>query len=92
MTNHIIYFTQTAYVNGNASGAITFGAGDQTGIATSLEVESESDYNLLDATGAATSFATSIYYPTHFVGFKAIVSKLPGAIITGVNSFQLGHT
>jgi len=84
--------TLTAYVNGSADGAISLGAGDQSGTATSLTIESESDYNLLDATGAATSFATSIYYPNLYSGFKAIVSKATSGISTGVNSFQLQHT
>ena len=84
--------TVTAYVNGSADGAIALSTSDNSGTATSLTIESESDYNLLNATGAAVAFASSIYFPTHFEGFKAIVSKATSGISTGVNSFQLQHT
>ena len=57
--------TLSAYVNGVEDGSHNIWSGViNSGTATSLTIESESDYNLLDATGAATSFATSIYYPT----------------------------
>ncbi len=84
--------TLTAYVNGSADGAITLSGSDNSGTATSCTIQSESDYNLLNATGAAVSFANSIYYPSLFKGFKAIVSKATSGISTGVNSFQLQHT
>ena len=84
--------TLTAYVNGSADGAITLSGSDNSGTATSCTIESESDYNLLNATGAAVSFASSIYYPNLYSGFKAIVSKATSGISTGVNSFQLQHT
>ena len=84
--------TLTAYVNGTADGAIVLSGSDNSGTATSCTIESESDYNLLNATGAAVSFASSIYYPNLYSGFKAIVSKATSGISTGVNSFQLQHT
>ena len=84
--------TLTAYVNGSADGAITLSGSDNSVTATSCTIQSESDYNLLNATGAAVSFANSIYYPSLFKGFKAIVSKATSGISTGVNSFQLQHT
>ena len=84
--------TVTAYVNGSADGAISLSTSDNSGTATSLTIESESDYNLLNATGAAVAFASSIYFPTHFEGFKAIVSKATSGISTGVNSFQIRST
>ena len=84
--------TLTAYVNGSADGAISLSGSDNSGTATSCTIESESDYNLLNATEAAVSFANSIYYPSLFKGFKAIVSKATSGISTGVNSFQLQHT
>ena len=82
----------TALVNGVADGAITMSGSDNSGTTTSLTIESESDYNLLDATGAATSFASSIYYPALYSGFKAIISKATSGISVGVNSFQLQST
>lgn len=84
--------TLTAYVNGSADGAISLSSSDNSGTATSCTIESESDYNLLDATGATVSFANSIYHPSLYKGFKAIVSKATSGISTGVNSFQLQHT
>ena len=84
--------TVTAYVNGSADGAISLSTSDNSGTATSLTIQSESDYNLLNATGAAVAFASSIYFPTHFEGFKAIVSKATSGISTGVNSFQIRST
>jgi hypothetical protein len=84
--------TLTAYVNGSADGAISLSSSDNSGTATSCTIESESDYNLLNATGAAVSFANSIYHPNLYKGFKAIVSKATSGISTGVNSFQLQHT
>ena len=84
--------TLTAYVNGSADGAISLSGSDNSGTATSCTIESESDYNLLNASGSAVSFASSIYYPSLFKGFKAIVSKATSGISTGVNSFQLQHT
>ena len=56
--------TLTAYINGSADGAIALSGSDNSGTTSSCTIESESDYNLLDATGAATSFASSIYYPS----------------------------
>ena len=84
--------TLTAYVNGSADGAITLSGSDNSGTTSSCTIESESDYNLLDATGAATSFASSIYYPSLYSGFKAIVSKANSGFSVGVNSLQLQHT
>ena len=81
--------TLEAFVNGVEDGSIVMSGSDNSGTATSLTIESESDFNLLNATGATTSFASSIYYPTHFSGFKAIVSKATSGISVGVNSFQI---
>ena len=84
--------TLEAYVNGVEDGSIVLSGSDNSATATSLILQSESDYNLLNATGAAVSFANSIYHPSLFKGFKAIVSKATSAISTGVNSFQLRDT
>ena len=84
--------TVTAYVNGSADGAISLSTSDNSGTATSLTIQSESDFNLLDTSGAATSFALSVHYPTALEGFKAIVSKATSGISTGVNSFQIRST
>jgi hypothetical protein len=84
--------TLTAFVNGANSGAKAFTNGSDTGTFNSLSVLSESDYNLLDATGTATTFAASIYSPGYFTGFKANVSTAAAAVPIGVNNFQLQHS
>ena len=84
--------TLEAYVNGVEDGSIVLSGSDNSATATSLILQSESDYNLLNATGAAVSFANSIYHPSLFKGFKAIVSKANSGFSVGVNSLQLRHT
>ena len=82
----------TAWVNGAENGSITLSTSDNSGTNLSLTIQSESDFNLLDSTGAAVAFASSIYYPTALEGHKSIVSKATSGISTGVNSFQLRST
>ena len=84
--------TLTALVNGSANGAISFTSGDDSATATSLVVTEESDYNLLNASGSAVSFASSIYYPGLYQGFKAKIAVSGGAVATGVNSMKLSHS
>jgi hypothetical protein len=84
--------TLTAFVNGANSGARAFTNGTDTGTFNALSITSESDYNLLDATGTATTFAASIYSPGYFTGFKANVSTAAAAVPLGVNNFQLQHS
>jgi hypothetical protein len=82
----------TANVNASADGAITFSGSDNSGTNSSLVITEESDYQLLNAGGTTVSFASSIYYPTLYKGFKARISKTSGAVSTGVNSYQLSHS
>ena len=84
--------TLSAFVNGANSGARAFTNGTDTGTFNALSILSESDYNLLDATGTATTFAASIYSPGYFTGFKANVSTAAAAVPLGVNNFQLQHS
>jgi hypothetical protein len=84
--------TLTANVNGSADGSTTLTSGDDSGTYTSLVITSESDYQLLNSTGATTTFASSIYYPSLYKGFKAKVSKLVSNLNTGLNSMQLLHS
>jgi hypothetical protein len=84
--------TLTAFVNGANSGAREFTNSSDTGTFNALSVLSESDYNLLDATGTTTTFAASIYSPGYFTGFKANVSTAAAAVPLGVNNFQLQHS
>ncbi len=82
----------TAFVNGAESGNIALTSSDDTGSNASLNISSESDYQLLDAAGSSVAFASSIYSPGYFSGFKAKVSKAASGISVGVNSFQLKHS
>jgi hypothetical protein len=84
--------TLTANVNGSADGSTTLTSGDDSGTYTSLVITSESDYQLLNSSGATTTFASSIYYPGLYKGFKAKVSKAVSSLSTGLNSMRLLHS
>lgn len=84
--------TLTANLNGSADGSRAFTTGDDSGTYTSLVIDSESDYQLLNSGGSSTSFANSIYYPGFYRGFKARVAKSVASISTGANSMQLLHS
>ena len=84
--------TLTANVNGSADGNRVFTSNDDSGTFSSLVIDSESDYQLLNASGSSTSFASSIYYPGLYKGFKARVAKSVASLSTGVNSMQLSHS
>lgn len=86
--NGVLY----AYVNGVADGSVTLGDVDNSGTYTSLVVTEESDYNLLTASGSSTSFASSIYYPGLYTGFKAKASVAASGVSVGVNDMQLSHS
>ena len=84
--------TLTANVNGSDDGNKVFTSNDDSGTFSSLVIDSESDYQLLNASGSSTSFASSIYYPGLYKGFKARVAKSVASLSTGVNSMQLSHS
>lgn len=81
-----------AVVNDVDDGVVVLDTNNQTGTYTSLNITAESDYNLLDATGTAVTFANSIYYPGAFKGFRARVQKAASAVNFGVNRFNLSHS
>ena len=84
--------TLSAKVNGSTNGSRVLTSGDDSGTYTSLIIDSESDYQLLNAAGATVTFANSIYYPTLYKGFKAHIAKAASAVSAGVNSFKLSHS
>tara|TARA_B100001094_G_scaffold32755_1_gene27185 strand:- start:9370 stop:12384 length:3015 start_codon:yes stop_codon:yes gene_type:complete len=84
--------TLTANLNQSADGSKAFTSGNDSGTYTSLIIDSESDYQLLNTGGSSTSFASSIYYPGLYKGFKARISKAASSISTGLNSMQLLHS
>ena len=77
-----------ALINGSADGTISLTSADNTGTNSAIEVTSEQDYNLLDSTGATTSFATSRFYPGLYKGYKAKINK---AATVGSNAWQMTH-
>jgi len=81
-----------AFINGSEDGNITLTSSDNSGTNQSLVLSSESDYNLLDATGATTTFGASIYSPSLYKGFKAKISKTNSVLSVGVNNFKISHT
>ena len=82
----------SSFVNGSSDANITLTTADNSGTSGSLVITAESDYNLLDAAGANTTFALSIYKPTLYKGLKAKVAKSASAVSIGLNSFQLQHS
>jgi len=56
-----------------------------------IQITSESDYNLLRANGTSTSFDQSIFYPTAFHGYKAKLVKASADTSIGLNSFKIQH-
>jgi hypothetical protein len=84
--------TLSAIVNGSVDGVVTLTAGGQQGTYTSLVIDAESDYNLLNSSGSSTSFSSSIYHPDLYKGFRAHVEKTASAVGVGVNSFKLSHS
>jgi hypothetical protein len=83
--------TLSALVNGVSDGATNLTSSDQTGRTTSLDITSESDYNLFNASGSPISFSSSIYHPSLYSGFKARVAIAASGVSIGVNSMQLSH-
>ena len=84
--------TLFALINGSANGSIALDGSDQSGTYTSLIVTDVSDFNLFDASGSSVLFASSIYHPNLYSGFKAKVSVAASGVLTGVNSMLLSHT
>ena len=84
--------TLTALVNEADDGNVALSSADNSGTYTSLVVDSESDYKLLNAGGSPVTFANSIYYPGFGKGFKARVAKNTSNISTGANSMKLSHS
>jgi len=84
--------TLSAIVNGSVDGVVTLTTGGQQGTYTSLVIDAESDYNLLNSSGSSTSFSSSIYHPDLYKGFRAHVEKTASVVGVGVNSFKLSHS
>jgi len=79
-------------INNSIDGSVTFTSANQNGTYNSLIVSDNVDYNLFDATGAPTSFDTSIYHPNLYQGFKAKISKNVTLLPVGLNSYSISHS
>ena len=84
--------TLTAIVDGSADGAITFSNADDSGTSSSLIITEESDYQFLSTAGGSTSFASSIYSPGLYQGFKARIRKSTASLAVGSHSYKLSHS
>ena len=84
--------TLEAKINGLVAGSRVLTGGDDSGTYGDLTITDEEDYNLLNASGSATSFNSSIYHPGLYSGFKAKLSASAAAVSVGINSFQLSHS
>ena len=84
--------TLDAKINSVVSGSRALTGSDDSGTYGDLVITDEEDYNLLNASGSATSFNSSIYHPGLYSGFKAKLSVSANAVSVGINSFQLSHS
>ena len=81
-----------AVVNGTVRGNVNIATVTSANISGNLGIEAFSDYWLLTSAGAATTFASSTYYPGLYYGFEANVIAQGGSIPVGINRFGLNHT
>jgi len=81
-----------AVVNGTVRGNINVAAQTSATINGNLGIIAFSDYNLLTSAGAATTFASSTYYPGYYYGFEANVIARGDFIPVGINRFGLNHS
>jgi hypothetical protein len=81
-----------AVVNGTVRGNVNVAAQTTATITGNLGIIAFSDYNLLTPAGAATSFASSTYYPGYYYGFEANVVARGDFIPVGINRFGLNHS
>ena len=58
----------------------------------SLTIRIFSDYQFLSTAGSSTSFASSIYSPGLYQGFKAKVTKSTAGLAVGSHSYKLNHS
>jgi hypothetical protein len=75
-------------VQGNANIAAT----TSPTVTGNLGILGFSDYWLLTSAGAATTFASSTYYPGYYWGFRANVMARGDIIPAGINRFGLNHS
>ena len=81
-----------AVVNGTVYGNVNIAATTSSTVTGNLGILGFSDYNLLTSAGAATTFASSTYYPGYYYGFRANILARGDFIPTGINRFGVNHS
>ena len=81
-----------AVVNGVVQGNANIAATTSPTVTGNLGILGFSDYNLLTSAGAATTFASSTYYPGYYYGFRANILARGDFIPAGINRFGMNHS
>jgi hypothetical protein len=81
-----------AVVNGLVYGNANIAATTSPTVTGNLGILGFSDYNLLTSAGAATTFASSTYYPGYYYGFRANILARGDFIPAGINRFGMNHS
>ncbi len=81
-----------AVVNGAVYGNVNIAATTSSTVTGNLGILGFSDYNLLTSAGAATTFASSTYYPGYYYGFRANILARGDFIPVGINRFGMNHS
>jgi len=81
-----------AVVNGIVYGNANIAATTSPTVTGNLGILGFSDYNLLTSAGAATTFASSTYYPGYYYGFRANILARGDFIPAGINRFGMNHS
>jgi hypothetical protein len=79
-------------VNGVVQGNANIAATTSPTVTGNLGILGFSDYNLLTSAGAATTFASSTYYPGYYYGFRANILARGDFIPVGINRFGMNHS
>lgn len=81
-----------AVVNGTVRGNVNIATVTTANISGNLGVQAFSDFWLLTAAGAASTFAASTYYPGLYWGYTCNVTTQGGSIPVGINRLGLNHS
>jgi len=82
----------SAVVNNNLRGNINLATQTTSIVTGNVGLIAFSDYNLLTSAGAATTFASSTYYPGLYYGFEANIVSSGSQLPVGINRVALSHS
>ena len=82
----------SAVINGSIRGNVNLATQTTSVVTGNLGVIAFSDYNLLTSAGAATTFASSTYYPGYYYGFEANIVSSGSQLPVGINRVGLNHS